>query len=401
MNKITNGKIEVNKRRAAVYVVIALLGLWFIYFYDRVFSFAFITALLTAAIASCAATLFSAAEVIAGVELSCGIADKGEEVRMTLTVKSGRRIPIPFFYVNFYNGWLLTGDGAEQYVISVSAARPGVIEKSYRADIWGTSSLGVRDLAIHDYLGLFKITYGGRCEMPAASVSIRPALRESLRNDYLAYICTKMISEEKEDGHSVKQSFISQPGYQHRAYVPGDPLKLVNWKLSARLDRFMVRESEFLKTQVPVFILDRAGLRHLAQPESMKEAALLEERVVEAVLSMLDSMVKQNICCKVHYYSGNAWSVLYVEDHGNITALRQAFSHYVFAGFAGPRLPAGAAAQGGMIAVFTCALDDALLSEISASADSGASVDVISPVGSDTKGYDDLWYVNEACEFFK
>ena len=400
MNKITNGKIEVNKKRAAAYVVIALLGLWFIYFYDRVFSLAFITAMLTAAAASYATTLLSAAEVYAGLELSCSIADKGEEVRMTLTVKSGKRLPIPFFYVNFYNEWLLTGGGTEQYVISVSAAKPGVITKSYKAEIWGTSCLGVSDLAIHDYLGLFKITYSGRCDMPSASVSIRPALRESFRNDYLAYICTKMISEEKEDGHSVKQSFMSQPGYQHRVYVPGDPLKLINWKLSARLDKFMVRESEFLKTRVPVFIIDRAGLRHLAQLESLQEAVVLEERVVEAVLAMLDSMIKQNISCKVYYYSGNAWFALDVENNEHIMALRNTFSHYVFDSFSGLRLPAGVTAESGMIAVFTCALDGTLLSEISAYADSSASVDVICPAGS-YEDYDDLWYVNEAYDFFK
>lgn len=48
--------------------------------------------------------------------------------------------------------------------------------------------------------------------------------------------------EDSVDDRSV--TFGGFPGYEHREYIPGDPIKRINYKLSARLDKYMVRLDE-------------------------------------------------------------------------------------------------------------------------------------------------------------
>ena len=192
---------------------------------------------------------------------------------------------------------------------------------------------------------------------------------------------------------------MEQPGFEHRAYVPGDPLKRVNWKLSARLDKLMVRENEFLKTQVPVIILDRVGLRHSAPPEWHKAAALFEERVVEAVLAMLSSMVKQAISCTVYYYFNGAWQTVTVDGADHIMALRSIFSQYAFEQPVEQRVPDAAIGRGGMAAVFTCAFDETLKNAVSDARAGGADISVISPETL-AANFGPLWLISESYDFY-
>ena len=377
MNKMTGAKIIINGGRTAIYLLIAVITIIFLYYYERQFSLAFVVAMMLALIASTAAAFIAATSISAGISFTQNTVNKGEDVHLTLRAESSGWLPIGFLYVKFHNEWLLADTENAQHLISLSNKRSGIITKNYKAEIWGTASLGVSEIAVYDYLGLFKIIFTGNRETLAGKVSIRPTVPESQSNDYLAYICNKMVSDEKEDGQSMKHSFMSQPGYEHRPYIPGDPLKLINWKLSARLDKYMIRENEFLTPPVPVIVLDRCGLRQGASEEWLKDAALLEERIVEAVLAMINSMVRLEIACKVYYYLNNAWQAQTIENINQIMELRQSLSHYVFDNLAAQRIPEDAAAEGSTIAIFTPALDSALQAEIARAEGKNATINII------------------------
>ena len=404
MKQMTNGKVVINVGRTAVFALIALIGVIFLVYYERRFSFAFVAAFVFAVAASSLLAYIPASKISAYMELSHEIINKGEEVLLKLTIINSNPLPISFLFVSFHNEWLLSENEGERYVITVTKNQPGFINKKYRAEIWGTASLGVSSIAIHDFLGLFKVAYNDCLPLLTGNVSIRPAIHESQKNDYIAYLCNKIVCDEKEDGSNIRQSFLAQPGYEHRPYVPGDPLKRINWKLSARLDRYMIRENEYLIAPVPIIVLDCCGIRQGSTNEWLKDAALLEERVIEGVLSMADSMLRQNLSCNVFFYYNDAWQSLLIEDKNQIMVLRQMFSKYIFADSAAERIPGEVFVNGSTIALFTPAMDGTLRGEVLKAASSGAVIDVICPMPpmAETSEQNLLnsWLVDEAYSFY-
>jgi uncharacterized protein (DUF58 family) len=66
--------------------------------------------------------------------------------------------------------------------------------------------------------------------------------------------------DDNEQSREVAFAVTGFPGYEHRDYVPGDPLKRVNWKLSAKRDRLLVRKPEAFAGGDQVLILDDAAV---------------------------------------------------------------------------------------------------------------------------------------------
>jgi hypothetical protein len=291
----------------------------------------------------------------------------------------------------------LSGLDGGKYVISMSKTSPGIIEKHCRAAIWGRVSVGIGDMFVRDYLGLFEIVYED-INCARETVNIRPALHEPLKNDLLAFFMNEITVDDAEDETSDKAGFLSQPGYTYRPYVPPDALNRINWKLLAKLDKYMVRENEYIKNQNPVIVLDRKGLRAFAAgDDGFKAAALLEERVVEGVLAMLLSMVRQNIICKIYYFSGGVWQMAVIGDEEHIVALQEEFSRYAFDetdGENAPRVPPELIGCGDKLMLFTCAFDETLASEIA-----GYDITVVCP-NTMWIYQENVWFVNEAYDFY-
>ncbi|MBO7395493.1 MAG: DUF58 domain-containing protein [Ruminococcus sp.] len=91
----------------------------------------------------------------------------------------------------------------------------------------------------------------------------------------------------------------TSPGYEHREYVHGDPLKRVNWKLSSKKDKLMVRLDEAVASVQPMIVLDLYRSSS-AKPE---EAILGEEQIIRSVFGLLSLLVKQGIASTLIYRS--------------------------------------------------------------------------------------------------
>ena len=98
----------------------------------------------------------------------------------------------------------------------------------------------------------------------------------------------------------------TSPGYEHREYVHGDPLKRVNWKLSSKKDKLMVRLDEAVASVQPMIVLDLYRNSRTA-PE---EAILGEEQIIRSVFGLLSLLVNQGI----------ASTLIYRGSGGDITA---------------------------------------------------------------------------------
>lgn len=110
-----------------------------------------------------------------------------------------------------------------------------------------------------------------------------------------------MTSDEEDSDTTMVYSLNTTPGYEHRDYAEGDPLKRVNWKLSAKKGKMMVRLDEAVSSVQPVIVLDlfRSG------KASATEAVLVEERIIYSAFALVSMLIKQGIATTFVYYGAN------------------------------------------------------------------------------------------------
>lgn len=402
-----NSEFHINPKPIAGYILTAAAGLVYMFYYDMKFGLPFMTVLVLAPVISYILIKTSAGRISADILLSHDTVYKGETVDVTVTVKSEGLFPVPFLYLEFFGGENLTLLGSNKYVLSLSRNKDEAVTQRFKADIWGNAPVGISDISMLDYLGLFKIRLlpDGPQSSLIKNINICPAVYESQTNEFMAFVYNEIIcEEEEEERQDINRSFLSEPGYEHRPYVPGDALKRINWKLSAKLDKYMVREYEPLGMNVPVVLLDCRGLRGDFMPvNERKTAAILEERTVEAVLAMLMSMQKQNIACVARCFFEGKWQEFAIGDKEDIFSLQYALAKYKFKSPAEPtgvsRIPSDIVGGGSTI-IFTCTLDSELLNELSEKKNNGAPVNVVYSGSSPCDACENMWTVNENYDFY-
>lgn len=87
---------------------------------------------------------------------------------------------------------------------------------------------------VYDPLHVFRL-FG--CEVAASSILVWPKFTEETEEEI--YSCVEGFPKDNE---SKKRGAEYNPDYEVREYIPGDELKSIHWKLTAKQDRLMVRE---------------------------------------------------------------------------------------------------------------------------------------------------------------
>ena len=97
------------------------------------------------------------------------------------------------------------------------------------------------------------------------------------------------------------------PGNEMREYRPGDPLKAINWKVSARLSKLAVRVPDKLDTRTVTLIMEPSNV-----PERMQDIEYLKRR---------DHFLEFCVSA-VWYFARRGVPVLIIYPAGKITELQ-------------------------------------------------------------------------------
>lgn len=132
---------------------------------------------------------------------------------------------------------------------SFASGREQVVE--YTAAYAGLAAIGIREIVVTDIFGVFSIKV-----KPEKLAKIAPEVCniEILPRNGLLQKEDEWLLQAREaafDGEEPESSlddlnytFGGFPGYEHREYRPGDPLKRINYKLSSRMRELYVRLDE-------------------------------------------------------------------------------------------------------------------------------------------------------------
>ncbi len=151
----------------------------------------------------------------------------------------------------------------------------------------GTYPVGVKSVSVTDFLGLFTITY------PMTTQVRLTAMPRILPLDLL------MADLQKKDPKNTLFSVSKLqelPDYESRPYCPGDQLKYIHWKNSAKTGGLLVRKQMPEELFETVIIMDLSPI-----PGEMDIRLQTEDNIVESAIAFVHDYYLKQIPVRVVY----------------------------------------------------------------------------------------------------
>lgn len=217
-------------------------------------------------------------------------------------------LPIPFLRCNMRQNANFIPVDDRTVQCSLMAGQTQEIHYSLTAGYAGCGTFSLDHVSISDYLGLVNFSVK---EMPEpVKIGVIPEIPSLTGAAVMLHAVSDVVMthDDDEEESSAAFSSVSMPGYVHRDYVPGDNLRRINWKLSAKRNKLMVRMDEAAATVRPSVILD------LHSDDQTAEQLKMRETMMEGALGFLMLLVRQGIACSLRFASEGAWKCFVLEN---------------------------------------------------------------------------------------
>lgn len=223
---------------------------------------------------------------------------KGRELEVTVRAEKTGAFPLAIVEFDVRGSGVFSG-GGKVCRLSIFTDEPVEYRCSLKAEYGGNGEVSIGDIYSCGFLGFMKFRIKTACPQPI-SVGVIPDIPEINASSQLFRSISDIVltsDEDEENDTTMLFSANTSPGYEHREYVQGDPLKRVNWKLSSKKRRLMVRLDEAASTVQPLIVLDLYRRSSLDELLAIKR----EEKTLRSVFGLLTLMVNQGIACTFLY----------------------------------------------------------------------------------------------------
>ncbi len=292
------------------------------------------------------------------ISVSCQMEDallaKGDTCSMTICVHNKSIFPTPPVEVQLTNEARVRSE-KKDWLVSVMSRATQSFEAIFKAKISGKSMIGIESIRVTDYLGLFSFPVKHiNTATLKRMVAVIPDIAEiSARDDNLLKVMqTSLHMDDSDDTiEATGYSFGGFPGYDNRDYVPGDPLKRINWKQSAKRNKLLVRLDDEMTSRAVNVVLDSVfqkeavdcdqlsvfpQYRDLAEDELLPK---IEEDAIENALGIMQVLVKHNYTIDFYAMMETQFCKYELADESDLDAVRLELANYSFSEEAVVRIP--------------------------------------------------------------
>lgn len=283
------------------------------------------------------------------LQISCKIEDtllsKGDVCTMKVVISNKSIFPTPPVSIRLTNDAGIRSDRKE-ILVSVLPKGSQSFQVDFLAKICGSSIIGVEDVKVTDYLGLFSFGVKKQDYLSLQKeVAVIPDIAEfSARDDNLLKVMQSSLHSDDGDETVEASSFAfgGFPGYDNREYVPGDPLKRINWKQSAKKNKLLVRLDDEMASRAIHIVLDSVFFKQLVDIESVRELSSyryletdeiipkMAEDAVESALGMAQVLLRQNYTVNFFVYRNGSFERYEIIDEVDLEAVRLDMAHFYF-----------------------------------------------------------------------
>ncbi len=202
---------------------------------------------------------------------------KNKEIPLEFLIRNSGFFPINNATVIIEQKNVRTGGTSEMTLESGALGKKEVkLTGQIKPEHYGKMKLSVKDVIFRDIFGMFQ---SRRSVDVNDGFSVNPerfAVSVSLTNCAAALLETDKFSSGKKDSNSSEIMGIKE-------YVPGDPVKNMHWKLSAKTDKLLIKELGTPVVDQVCLFLD------MTHPEDADENA--SDTVAEVFASIADAML--------------------------------------------------------------------------------------------------------------
>ena len=318
---------------------------------------------------------------------------KGETVTLRITAQNKSIYPVPAVKVKlFLPKNLDCPENSASCVLSIPPRSKAELKLSYKAKVWGSCQIGAESAVMYDYMGFVKFSVP--CVNAAHEVKIFPNIPDIPGDSPLLRAAAERAKfydeseDTKENDGSIQ--FGGMPGYTHREYIEGDPVRRINWKLSSKRDKYMVRLDDEVETVQQKIVLDPCGGFDVYE----------NERAVEGMLAAALGLLKCGFESTVYCYFKGMLETFGITEPADVTALQTRMADYRFENggvFGGERIPLSVISESGGsgILLYTPLFDKPLNGEISAAESAGILTAVISTDSVSSGSAYEVWRLAE------
>lgn len=286
-------------------------------------------------------------------EQSGEVLTKGEKCTVTVKIQNRSMLPTPPVGIVMMDSPALTAS-VKKFYTEVLPFQTAVEKIEFTGKMSGASQIGIREIGISDFFSLLN----KRVELPKNQksswmVGIVPDIAEiPFEGDYIREVsqCALGNDESEETMEYSSAVFGGFPGYDHRVYQPGDPIKRINWKLSAGNEELFVRLDEVKAGAGVTLILDpcmystggygnykvSAQYRNLSADES---AALLKQNTIEDALGHVRVLIARELSVNFYVKQNGVWSLYVINEENQLSELTRQLATVSFSGENEERIP--------------------------------------------------------------
>lgn len=209
---------------------------------------------------------------------------KAQEVPYRLLLANEDILPFTHIRLHFFDS-MVSMKPSDPGVISLAPHEEIRVDTQMYCKYRGTYPVGVKSVEVTDFLGLFTIPYP---LMSQIRLTARPRIipMEQLR---------VVLQEQDPKNTLFPVSRLQElPDFELRSYLPGDPIKYIHWKNSARAGELLVRK------QMPEELFETIIFMDLSPIEDEEEKRLQkEDNIIETALSFVHDYYLKNIPVRI------------------------------------------------------------------------------------------------------
>ena len=231
--------------------------------------------------------------------------NKGSKLKVKVNIIKDTVIPLAILEIKPYISEVFQRDDTV-YKLSLIGMGDRSFTFETEALYGGNGEIGLEYVMSGGFLGFMRFPI--KAEYSRISVGVIPEIPDIKSSSSLVRSIANVVAttENDEDSETSMQfSTNTVPGYEHRKYVQGDPLKRRNWKLSSKKSTLMVRLDEPSASVQPVVVLDM----YRKVGAVAEEAIINEEKLLSATFGLLTAIIRQGIACTFVFRNENSESV--------------------------------------------------------------------------------------------
>lgn len=278
-------------------------------------------ALIIALIASLLMTLAVLRSVKAQPVLNGSAFSKGDKVSFDIILTNTSFLPVPAVSVEIESCAHFFINGEKIIKGSVTGKGVNTLSFALTAKHSGKAHIGIKSVTLSDYLGIFSFQIKQDNAQADITAAIYPDIPDvSIQTSLIKNAVSFTGADDEEESDETSSTPTGLAGYDHREYVPGDPLKRINWKLSSKRDILMVRLDERIKGSGRTLMLDIPVSRE-------NEVTLtVRDNVIEGALALLSSLLAEGRDATLFYCKQGLWMSADIHALQDIYALQEELS---------------------------------------------------------------------------